>query len=229
MHNSNDLLDSLPFNVNASMFKSGAQYLESLWSNGPSRLLFIRIDLGIGIQHQAGLHAFQIIEYFARLNTNRRNKPKIFRHYIGIVWRLEWTPDKSYHYHCLFIFDGSAVQDGVYYANAIGYYWHNDITNGTGTFWNCNNEADNYPESGIGMIDHRDAQKRDFLLTRVLAYLAKPDLQIRQAIDQDAMALGRPDLASHVRTFSTSNALPPRESKVGRPRTNVPLSSTSLC
>jgi len=42
------------------------------------------------------------------------------------------------------------------------------------------------------------------------------------------LALGRPDLASHVRTFSTSNALPPRESKVGRPRTNVPLSSTSL-
>lgn len=211
-------LPSSPTNCNIGMSNSGVQYLESLWNHGPSRLLFIRVDLGIDVLHQAELHFFQIIGYFEQFNRNRRSKPSIFKHYIGMIWRLEWTEDKSYHYHCLFIFDGSAVQNGIYYGNEIGYYWRNNITGGIGTFWNCNNEAGHYPESAIGLIDYRDTQKRHYLLTRVLSYLTKPDTQIRNAIYQDASALGYPESALHVRTFGTSNVLPPRTSKAGRPR-----------
>lgn len=206
-----------------SIFQSGVDYLNSLWTNGPSKLLFVRIDLGINCQNQEQIHFSQIIHYFEKLKKNRRSKPSIFKHYVGCIWGLEWTEDKSYHYHCLFIFNGNAVVDGIYYGNEIGYYWCNSITGGIGTFWNCNNEASHYPESGIGIIDYRDMQKRHHLLTRVLSYLTKPDTQIRGAIYQDALALGRPDWALHVRTFGTSNKLRPRISNVGRPRSMLLL------
>jgi len=199
-------------------FQSGVEYLDSLWANGPSRLLFVRIDLGIDFTHQTGVNFTQVVGHFENLKNNRRSKPSIFKHYVGCIWSLEWKEDKSYHYHCLFIFNGHEVEDGVYYSNEIGYYWRNHITGGIGTFWNCNNEEDNYPQSGIGMIDYRDMQKRYYLLTRVLSYLTKPDMHIRQAIHQDALALGFPDWARHVRTFGTSNKLRPRMSNVGRPR-----------
>lgn len=201
-----------------TIYFSGVEYLESFWSCGPSKGLFVRVDLGIREAYQQTTSIFQITDDFKRLKKNRINKPSIFKHNIGLIWGLEWLQDKSYHYHCLFIFDGTKVQNGVYYAHEIGCYWRDVITKGQGTFWNCNTDEDRYPESGIGLIDHRDVQKRYYLLTRVLPYLAKPDHQIRWAIEQDANALGRPDLASHVRTFGTSHDYQPREANVGRPR-----------
>lgn len=202
-------------------FFSGVWYLESLWEYGPSRALFVRVDLGIREEHQTTTHIFQIIDFFKQLKRNRYSNRSLFEHQIGMIWRLEWSPDKTYHYHCLFIFDGTRVQNGVHYAHEIGCYWRDFITQGIGTFWNCNEEEDSYPEPGIGLIDCRDLQKRYYLLTRVLAYMAKPDPHIRWAIQQDANALGQS--ASHIRTFGTSHDWKPKQSNAGRPRLDPSL------
>lgn len=186
-------------------FQSGVDYLNALWEHGPSRMLFVRVDLGIRFEYQSSMHFIEFCDYFKRMIANRRSKPSIFRHYVGMIWRLEWTIDKSYHYHCLFIFDGARVRNAVYYGDAIGDYWMKNITEGIGTYWNSNREADNFPESGIGMIDRRDIRKRHILLTRVLAYLTKSDFEIREAILEDAIGLGCLHQARHIRTFGTSN------------------------
>lgn len=199
-----------------NIYRRGVEHLESLRENGPSKLLCVRIDLGIRTEYQPSVHIFQIIDAFKRLKRNRINKPNLFHHNIDLTWCLEWQPDKSYHYHCLFIFDGHKVQNGEYYAHEIGCYWRDVIAKGMGTFWNCNADEDKYPESGIGMIEYRDSLAWHFLLTRVLAYMTKPDPLIRQAIQADAIALGQS--VSHIRTFGTGLDRQLGSSNVGRPR-----------
>lgn len=204
--------------IDSETYRSGSEYIESLWRNGPSKLLFIRVDLGFDQASQSSIHFAQAQELFKKLRNNQRSKPSIFENYKGIIWRMEWTLDKSYHYHCLYVFDGTKIQNGIYYANAIGEYWRNSITKGIGTWWNCNAQEQHYQKCGIGLIDHRDMEKRENLLTQVLPYLTKPDNHIRGAIRQDALALEYPDAGNHARTFGTSNKLSPRTSNVGRPR-----------
>lgn len=201
-----------------ALYESGVEFVQSVFENGCSDLLFVRVDLSIREEFQGQTHAFLIREYFQRLCSNRRNKPSIFQYYVGMVWCLEWTVQKSYHYHCIFIFDGHNEQNGVQLGNDIGYYWVNNITDGKGTFWLSNNFEDDFPQCGIGRINYRDHQKRYYLLTRVISYLAKPDLLVRHAIQQDAIALGHPEWAYKFRTFGTSNVFPPRASNAGRPR-----------
>lgn len=201
-----------------SLFESGVNYVQSVFDNSCSDLLVVRLDLGMREEYQQETHAFLMREYFQRLGNNRRGKASIFEHYIGMVWCLEYTKLKSYHYHCLFFFDGHAKQNGRKLGNDIGYYWAHGITEGKGSFWLSNNYEECFPQCGIGRINYRDYQKRSYLLTRVLAYLAKPDRLVRDAIQQDANALGHPEWAYKFRTFGTSNVVPPRTSTVGRPR-----------
>jgi len=202
--------------MQTSHFESAAALVASLWAHGPSRMLFVRVDLGIREAHQCELHVFQMKAYFERLCANRRGKRSIFEHYVGLVWSLEYTAKKSYHYHCLYIFNGAYVQDGGYYADEIGRYWQTVITKGKGTYRNCNREAERYPELGIGLIDRRDEQKRGYLLENVIAYLTKEDHEVREAIKQDAQALGWS--GRHIHTFDCSTPLRRRKEKRGRPR-----------
>jgi hypothetical protein len=204
-----------------NIYSSAVTYLDSVIEHGPSDLLFIRVDLGIKQGHQTQVHVFQMKELFDRLNANRRCKPSIFRHYVGMIWALEWTPEKSYHYHCLFIFDAKKVQNDIELANQIGYYWMNEITDGIGSFWNSNAHTHEFQQCGIGRIRHWELGKRHNLMTRVVSYIAKPDCMVRDAIQRDAATLGNVDWAYKMRTFGTSNILKPRDSNVGRPRKTV--------
>ncbi|WP_239877599.1 inovirus-type Gp2 protein [Laribacter hongkongensis] len=191
--------------------------IKSIFDYGPSKLLFIRIDYGLRSEYQKSTSFFEFQEWFQKIRNNMRHNT-IFKHHIALCWSLEYTHEKSYHCHALHIFDGHAVQDGVYYGNLIGEYWCNQITGGKGTYWNCNRQADNYPINGLGMISHNDWPKRQALMTHVVPYLAKPDYLIRGAIQADANALGMPHLAHKVRTYGASHPLTERRSPAGRPR-----------
>lgn len=208
----------LSCSVNSDVFTARLNLIESLWRYGPSKLVIVRVDFGIRVDHQSAISAFEIIDDFERLRANRRSKPRIFEHNIGMIWSLEFTPDKSYHYHALFVFNGHEIQNDVYYADQIGEYWCNQITKGKGTYWNCNRQAVNYPVNGLGMICHNDWSKRQALLTHVVPYLAKPDHLIRAAIQNDAIALGMSHWAHKVRTYGASHPLTGRQSPAGRPR-----------
>jgi hypothetical protein len=79
------------------------------------------------------------------------------------------------HYHALFLYDGQKVQKDAYIGDKIGEYWE-QVTKGRGSFYNCNRS--DYEKNGLGMLDHRDSDKREILDTKVISYLCKDEQDI---------------------------------------------------
>lgn len=128
--------------------------------NHYSQLLFVRVDLSyyqtcrmpIGIVEFA-----QHKEIFLRLISNQDT---CFKDLQGYAWALEQGGKSGgYHCHLLLIYDGKKHQNDWYLAQEVGKRWQ-QITQGQGTFFNCNTTeyknrlADN-GVLGIGMI-HRN-------------------------------------------------------------------------
>ena len=114
-------------------------------------------------------------EYFSKFMNNRRRNG-IFKNEMGYIWSLEWAPDRGFHYHCIFFFDGHESQQDVTIGHRIGQYWRDAITQGTGYYHCCNDdkqrlEKHGYPV-GIGMI-HRDDQVVRENLVWMATYLLK--------------------------------------------------------
>jgi hypothetical protein len=193
-------------------------YLNSIFEYDLARLLILRIDLGVRVEHQRALHIFQMRDYFRKFLNNQRCKPSLFRHVEGLVWRLEHTEDKSYHYHCLVVMNGARVREESNYADRMGQYWVNEITEGKGTYWNCNRDPSRYKRSGIGMIDRSDLEKRKILMEQVVSYLTCVDEDIRLRIEEDADALGYTGRHKNVRTFGRGQIRKTKKTNRGRPR-----------
>lgn len=172
------------------------------------------------------------------LKTVTRHRDKLLRYlretynhqhhdaYIGLIWKLEYGPDKGYHLHTLIVLDGSKVQQDVSLARIIGDYWIDHITEGKGLYYNCNAEKHKYPRCGIGMVDHWDSEKRDYLINNAASYLAKEDKLMQEMIQRESehlFRLGQEELAkqaANTRCFGKS-PLPARNDGHplrGRPR-----------
>jgi len=183
------------------------RYIDSLFEHY-SRLVVIRLDLyedgpimnlnGIEMKYWQAKYDFKHLLNNARMNS-------LFDDMVGYIWSLEYGPERGFHYHLIMFFDGSQVRDDVYLAWQIGDYWKVVITDGRGSYWNCNAEKKTYPNLGIGMIHHIDVEKINYL-KQAAAYLIKVDHYVR---------ILTPD---NGRTFGRGEILPPRTSTVGRPR-----------
>lgn len=114
----------------------------------------------------------------ARLFANMKGKPSLFKHLVGYVWRIEFTPGAGYHLHVALFFNGTKVQNHEWLAQQIGEYWRDVITGGQGWFHNCNmawnKDAPNY---ALGVINYTDHAKRGALLG-ALGYLCKLSQQV---------------------------------------------------
>lgn len=121
----------------------------------------------------------------------------------GYAWKLEFASRKAFHYHLLLFFCGNRHQDHVEIARRLGEYWRQVITDGVGTYHNCN--ANDYPRSGLGMISYADHQKLSYLKEDVVSYLTKPDYYFRLIVQRG-------------RTFDRSNLPRKRAEPLGRPR-----------
>ena len=104
----------------------------------------------------------------------------------------------------MFIYDGQKVREDITKAEQIGEYWKNNITKGNGLFHNCN--KNDYKDKGIGILEHRDNEKRKILDEKVLPYLCKEDQSI------DILKENKKD-----RAF-TRGIAPKNDRNVGRPR-----------
>ncbi|MED5704578.1 inovirus-type Gp2 protein, partial [Enterobacter hormaechei] len=92
-----------------------------------SRLLVLRVDLSWANEHKADITADDARKHRQQLFRNMQKNP-MFRHVLGTVWKLEYGPQRKFHYHMLFILNGNkAQQDGVI-AHAFGKYWNETIT-----------------------------------------------------------------------------------------------------
>lgn len=181
---------------------------------GCGRLLALRVDLSYQQDDShpflsdkerqvKGLQAKEDLECF--LNNMASNT--LFNHMRGYACKLEYGMSKGFHYHLLFLFDGSKVQRDICIAKMIGEYWES-ITQGNGRnglYYNCNANKDKYDDNcGIGMINHYDKEMIANLKNNVAPYLIKPDEYIESLGIGETFSIGG-------MKYKTSNR--------GRPRT----------
>lgn len=144
----------------------------------------------------------ELKKYYKKWYDNSRNKPLVFRDMVGHVVRFEFSKGGGYHIHAVLFFDGSKRQKDQNLGTQIGEYWKG-VTNGRGYYFNCNRE--NYPDSGIGMVNYYDEAKRKNLYS-ALDYLAKHDQHVRVKS------------SSKQKLFSTGKMPDAPDQNLGRPR-----------
>ena len=195
LNNNEDNQDKIPClwcDEENRKYQSLKGYLDYQFSRR-SRLLVVRLDLGfipgsLG-QNHAG-HARDCFKHF----MNNKRQLDITKSMVGYAWALEFGIEKGCHYHCIFLFDGARSQQDLSLAHAIGQYWIESITNGTGTYFCSNDNKARFEAEGtlgVGMIHRNDHDKRTNLLN-VASYLVKGDEHLQAVLPE-----GEPN----IRTF----------------------------
>ena len=187
---------------NNKRLESNKGYIDGL-QDEYSKLCVVRVDLGYKKPYSDSYTVKDMNRDLARMNNNMRSKPSIFKHKVGYIIKKEYTKDKGVHSHAVFIFDGNKVQKDAYKAEQICEYWE-QITNNKGSYHNCHRNK--YKQHGIGILDHRDSDKRKILDENVIAYLCKDE--------QDIAAVKK---SKKDRAF-VRGTLPKKKKKNGRPR-----------
>ena len=153
--------------------RSLTTYLDNLQRHY-SRLLAVRVDLSYskGFHETVNVNKFQ--EDMRLFLSRISNKKGCFKHLHGYAWALEQGAKKGYHCHLLLLYDGSKRQKDYYLGREVGECWMG-ITNGRGSYFNCNDPAylESYQMSGdcgIGMI-HRSQEHQRINLNNTAQYL----------------------------------------------------------
>ncbi|QRY76917.1 inovirus-type Gp2 protein [Pseudomonas sp. PDNC002] len=152
-----------------------------------SRILVLRIDFSYRKEH-CKVDQEIALQHRKQLFDNARSN-KLFAHMLGYVTKLEYGVEKGFHFHCMFFFDGGKVREDITFAKRIGEYWGAVITEGMGSYYNCNYAKEAYRCCGIGMVSHSDREKRD-ALRRAMVYLTKTDLYMKLKAKGRALTRG---------------------------------------
>jgi len=173
-----------------------------------SRLLSVRVDFGYvpsrldGSDISTSLSAQEATEHRDQLLDHVR---KTFgKGFVGYAWTMEAGLLKGIHFHCLLLFNGSEHRNDIGIADALGKHWVQEITEGTGNFWNCNREKSSYDPDSLAMGMLRGDSAENMKGLRILAqYFAKYDFFLRY------------DVAG-VRTFGKSQVRKSKRSSVSK-------------
>lgn len=191
------------------------EYIDGLFENY-SKLLVLRVDLGYGKENDGKEADSEVLSYGKVKNDHTNFLRTIKRHLektlqkkglVGYVWKLEFSPVKSWHYHMIFFLDGQTSREDVTIARLIGEYWE-EVTGGKGVYYNCNARKKSYTTPGVGLIDHRNVELRNGLM-QAARYLIKTDYYIQ---------LVAPDKG---RTFAKGQLPKSRKNQAGRRRQPV--------
>lgn len=134
----------------------------------------LRIDFAFKYPEAEHITAEQARACFKRFLNNRRHNKALFKYFITYIWKLEWGPDKGYHYHLILFYNGRYVCNDSYWSNQLCKYWE-EITKGIGRSHDCNRDKDRYIRRGIGTITRKNDAKRKILVEDVVEYLTKTD------------------------------------------------------
>ena len=183
---------------------SNESYLDALQEKY-SKLCVVRVDLGYkkDENNKVDITLEKATKDINRLLNNRRNN-STFDNNVGYVLKTEYGKDRDIHFHSYFFFDGQKIQKDMIKGEDIGKYWSENITDGKGTYYNCNRN-DYKDNHAIGMLDYKDAEKR-VNLNNAMAYLVKEEQSI------DALKENEKDRSIRRGT------IPKEKSTRGRPR-----------
>lgn len=168
--------------------KGVTNYIQHLFNNH-ARLLVIRLDLSWAKMHSGSITPEIAKQQRQQLLRNMKRK-RLFKNVLGMVWKLEYGSDRGFHYHALFFLDGNKARSDISICKQFGEYWTAVITEGKGTYFNCNAQPERYVKSGIGMVKHDDIVKQEGLLCAV-GYLTKIDTFARLALPRNMRTFGR--------------------------------------
>lgn len=171
--------------------KGVTNYIQHLF-NQHARLLVIRLDLAWGKTHSSSITPEIAKQHRQQLLRNMKRN-RIFRHVLGTVWKLEYGPDRGFHYHTLFFLDGNKSRSGINICEQFGEYWVSAITEGKGTYFNCNARPERYEKPGVGMVKYDDILKQEGL-KRAVEYLTKIDTFARLALPGNVRTFGRSEI-----------------------------------
>lgn len=155
--------------------KSIAQYIDKLQENN-SKLNVVRVDLAYKKPYSDDITLEEANKDLERMFNNRRSKPSVFENQVGYVCKKEYTVEKGVHFHTYLFYDGQKVQKSAYKADQIGKYWSENITKEKGSYHNCHRNK--YKNDGIGMLEHKDEEKRKNL-DSAISYLCKDEQSIK--------------------------------------------------
>jgi len=181
---------------------STKEYIDKLQENN-SKLNIVRVDLAYKKPHGNSITLEEANKDINRMFNNMRSKPTIFQDKIGYVCKREYTKKRGVHFHAIFIYDGQKVQKDAFKAQQIGEYWE-QLTKEKGSYHNCHHNK--YSRNGIGIIDHKDSEKRKILDEYVISYLCKDEQDV-EPIKENKKS----------RAF-TRGTLPKSKRNMGRPR-----------
>ena len=143
-----------------------------------SKLLFIRVDLSIALEHQYVVGIEQFNQYLRKFINRVQNQDTCFKDLQGYVWAIEQGERKGYHCHVLLIYDGHKHQKDFGMAIQVGQCW-TKITKSKGYVFNSNSTE--YKERfnqkgilGIGMI-HRNNPEQVQNAINAAMYLVNPE------------------------------------------------------
>jgi hypothetical protein len=123
---------------------------------------------------------------------------------IGFVWKLEFGTERGYHFHFLIMLDSSLHQQDVVIGRFLGECWR-VITEGKGSYFNCNSQKQNYRYCALGRVHDGDSMAM-LGLHYFACYVTLPDV-FAQLI-----------LPGRDRAFGKGNMPDVNEKRVGRPR-----------
>lgn len=163
-------------------YEEYAGYIDALFDRN-DRLIVLRLDLGYEKRFAKNITLEVALEDIDKLMNNRRNN-RLFDHMVGYIIKTEFGIDRRIHFHTIFFFNGSRRQGSghIRLAQEIGEYWCNSITQGEGSYWNCNRQVGEFERRdrcGIGEIRWNDERTRNNLKNYVLTYLFKLEQSFR--------------------------------------------------
>lgn len=154
-------------------YRSLKGYLDRLQERY-AKLLIIRLDLYFtkASRQEQAIPQRTIEQY--RSHFLRKIAQNYQEAFVGYVWKLEYGLERNHHFHLLLIFNGNMVRKDQQISHHLGQLWSTQITEGAGSYYACNAQKESYRYCGIGMLEHRDQEKRANL-DRACLYLTKTD------------------------------------------------------
>lgn len=168
-----DELENLKRNERATS-KSLLQYILDLKA-AYSKLMIIRLDLYTEEDSEGAPQSWERLKKYV--------EDRYMSSYVGYAVKFEYGEKRGVHMHTLLFFNGSVVRKDVTMAKAIGKYWNASVTNGKGTYSNCNTPEHlrNMSYPAVGTFHQFDERTRKGLKC-IAKYLTEQDLAVRFAV-----------------------------------------------
>mgnify|MGYP000311217017 FL=1 len=135
------------------MLYKGQTLVNEMLSTWGGALYCIRMDLGFNLESGISHNMQQAIEYRTEFLKHARDND-IFPDGAKYIWFLDFHHQKGYYHHLYIFCDPHYVQNQELFADNIGKFWKEKITNGVGNYIACHRLGDykSHRKAGVGIL-----------------------------------------------------------------------------